>query len=198
MGRPKVLQIGFNKTGTSSLAKFFKINGFNVIGHSRSANKIIANIQNNQAPFHNLDFDLAQDLEDHKNNLYIQNYYQEIYNAHPDTKFILTTRSCEKWIDSRLNHNAGRYARRAMRNLDMTNLKDLVHHWREEFYQYHLDVTRYFKDSKNFYILALEKIDANDLIGFLGKEFHFSNANYPKLQIKKIKGPPHYDLSVED
>ena len=107
------------------------------MGHSRYANKIISNIRQDQPPFQDLDFDLAQDLEDHKNNLYIQDYYKEIHQSHPETKFILTTRSCEKWIESRLNHNAGRYARRAMRNHGITDLNELIHRWREEFYQYH-------------------------------------------------------------
>ena len=196
--RPKVIQIGFNKTGTSSLAKFFKINGFNVLGHARCARKIIDNINNQQKPFHGLDFDLAQDLEDHKNNLYIQDYYQQIHQAHPDTKFVLTTRSCEKWIASRLQHNAGRYARRAMRNHGLTELNALIHRWREDFYQYHLDVTRYFKGSTNFYVLPLENIDTNGLIDFLGPAFKFSNTTYPKVQIKKIKGEPSYDLSIKD
>ena len=196
--RAKVIQIGFNKTGTSSLAKFFKNNGFNVVGHSRYANKISENIHQGQPPFQGLDFDLAQDLEDHRNNLYIQDYYKEIDQSHPETKFILTTRSCEKWIESRLNHNAGRYARRAMRNHGITELNELIHRWREQFYQYHLDVTRYFKDSNNFYVLPLEKVDAQGLIDFLGNDFKFSQTNYPKVQIKKIKGVPQYDLSIPD
>lgn len=195
--RPKVIQIGFNRTGTSSLAKFFNINGFNVAGHAKCANKILTNINNNRLPFHDLDFDLAQDLEDHKNNIYIQNYYKEIDAAHPDTKFILTTRSCEKWIESRLNHNAGRYVRRAMRNLGITDINQLCKQWRKDFYQYHLDVTNYFTDRDNFYVLPLEKIDCGSLINFLGKDFKFTDTNYPKVQRKK-KGPPNYDLSIED
>nr|WP_115094656.1 sulfotransferase [Synechococcus sp. UW106] len=196
--RGKIIQIGFNKTGTSSLARFFSNNGFKVVGHSRYANKIINNIHQDQPPFQGLDFDVAQDLEDHKNNLYIQDYYKEIDQSHPETKFILTTRSCEKWIESRLNHNAGRYARRAMRNHGITELNELIHRWREQFYQYHLDVTRYFKDSNNFYILPLEKIDAQGLIDFLGSDFKFSKTNYPTVQIKKIKDVPQYDLSIPD
>ena len=85
-----------------------------------------------------------------------------------------------------------------MRNHGITELNELIHRWREEFYQYHLDVTRYFKDSKNFYVLPLEKIDTQELITFLGGDFNFSKTNYPKVQIKKIKGEPQYDLSVED
>jgi hypothetical protein len=195
--RPKVIQIGFNRTGTSSLAKFFNINGYNVAGHAQCANKVLNNIKNNRLPFQNLDFDLAQDLEDHKNNIYIQNYYQEIDTAHPDTKFILTTRSCEKWIESRLNHNAGRYVRRAMRNLDITDVDQLCDQWRQDFYQYHLDVTNYFSGHGNFYTLPLEKIDCVGLINFLGEDFEFKDTNYPKVQRPK-KGPPNYDLSIED
>ena len=195
--RSKVIQIGFNRTGTSSLAKFFNINGFSVAGHARCANKILANINNNRLPLDNLSFDLAQDLEDHKNNIYIQDYYQEIDSAHPNTKFILTTRSCEKWIESRLNHNAGRYVRRALRNHKITDVEELCNIWREDFYKYHLEVIRYFKGNPNFYIHSLEAINTKRLIKFLSDDYAFTIQDYPKIQRRK-KGPPNYDLTIND
>ena len=54
MSRPKVFQIGFNKTGTTSLARFFKNNGYNVAG-GEIAIKAHKNIQKQIDPFFKLD-----------------------------------------------------------------------------------------------------------------------------------------------
>lgn len=195
--KPKVIQIGFNRTGTSSLAQFFKLNGYKVIGHARCAKAILRNLENNQTPFSNLDFDLAQDIEDHKNGIYIYNYYKQIHKAHPSTKFILTTRSCEKWIESRLSHNCGRYVRRALRNHKITDVEQLCNIWREDFYSYHLEVTRYFRGNPNLYIHSLEAINTEKLIQFLNEDYSFLMQDYPKIQRRK-KGVPSYDLAAND
>ena len=64
MKRSKIIQIGFNKTGTSSLATFFKINGYKVIG-PLMAKTVDDNLKNGKKAFDGLTFDLSQDLENH-------------------------------------------------------------------------------------------------------------------------------------
>jgi hypothetical protein len=58
MSRPKVIQIGFNKTGTTSLARFFKKNGYAVVG-GEVAIRVQKNIDKQRKPFKGIDFDLA-------------------------------------------------------------------------------------------------------------------------------------------
>lgn len=176
----RVIQIGFNKTGTSSLGKFFAQNGYKTIG-SRKADQIWCNLQESKPAFDGLTFDLAQDLENHSKGIYISNYFKDIYESYPDYLYILTTRSCEKWIKSRLRHHGGRYVRRAMKHTGIHDLERLCNYWRTEFYKYHLDVTQFFGNKQNFYVHSLETIDVAGLVKFLGNDFDFKNLTYPKV-----------------
>ena len=176
----RVVQIGFNKTGTSSLGKFFAQNGYEIIG-SRKADQVWSNLQASKPAFDGLNFDLAQDLENHSKTIYIINYFKNIYEAYPDYLYILTTRSCEKWIKSRLRHHGGRYVRRAMKHTGIDDLDQLCNHWRAEFYQYHLEVTHFFEHKRNFYVHSLETIDVPSLVMFLGNDFEFTNLIYPQV-----------------
>lgn len=176
----RVIQIGFNKTGTSSLGKFFAQNGYNVIGSGKT-NQIWANLQESKPAFEGLFFDLAQDLENHAKAIYISRYFKDIYKSYPNDIYILTTRSCEKWIQSRLRHHGGLYVRRAMQHTCIHDVEELCNYWRAEFYQYHLDVTQFFENKSNFYIHSLETIDVNCLVKFLENDFKFTNLEYPRV-----------------
>ncbi len=193
-----IIQLGFNKTGTSSLARYFKDSGYKVIGNASVASQIHSNIQEKNLPFMGLEFDLAQDLEDHKHGIYSYNYYREFHEAYPHAKFILTTRSCEKWIASRLKHNGGRYVRRAMRNYSIDNLKQLVDIWRKDFYIYHYNVTSYFEGKDCFFVHPLEALNIPNLIDFLGPGYTFKSTAYPTVLTGRSKAPISYDLSIKD
>ena len=197
MSQPKVFQIGFNKTGTTSLARFFKNNGYNVAG-GEIAIKAYKNIQKQRDPFFKVDFDLAQDIENHKLGIYIYEYFELIHNYYPDGKFILTTRSCEKWINSRLSHSGGRYVRRALRRLGLCDVDKLCDYWRRDYYHYHAKVIDYFSGCSNFYIHSLECIDVDQLVDFLGPKFNFEQRIYPHSNAKRVKMPISYDLSIKD
>ena len=197
MTRSRVFQIGFNKTGTSSLARFFRKNGFKVAG-SEIVLPVHSNIQEQRDPFHDISFDLAQDLEDHKLGIYIYEYFEMINDYYPNGKFILTTRGCETWISSRLSHNGGRYVRRALRRLDLHDVDVLCDFWRREFYHYHAKVLEHFSGKSNFYIHSLETINVEKLLDFLEPDFIFKDRTYPHRNSKNIKKPISYNLSADD
>ena len=135
--KPHVIQIGFNKTGTSSLGKLFKKNNYTV-GSVKFAKIIQLNIINKVAPYKGLEhIDLFQDVENHKKGIYIYENFECLYNNYPKAYFILTTRSCESWIKSRMRHKRGNYARIALKNKNLNSLEELRDAWRNEFYDYH-------------------------------------------------------------
>jgi|694.fasta_scaffold112905_6 hypothetical protein len=197
MSRPKVIQIGFNKTGTTSLARFFKKNGYAVVG-GEVAIRVQKNIDKQRKPFKGIDFDLAQDLENHRLGIYVYEQFELIHRHYPDAKFVLTTRSCEKWIKSRLSHNGGRYVRRALRRLELCDIKTLCDYWRHDFYTYHSKVINHFSGSGNLYIHALECLDISGLVDFLGPSFTFHDCSYPHSNQKRNKVPVSYSLEIED
>jgi len=178
----KVIQLGFNKTGTSSLGAFFKKNDFKVISNVKHARIVYKNIQENLPAFSGIeDFDLAEDLEDHRQGIYISKYFRRIYEAYPDAKYILTTRCCESWLTSRLRHRAGKYVRRALRNLDIDTVDELLWHWRRDFYSYHSEVLSFFQGKSNLYVHSVNSLSVDSLLAFLGPEFVFKDKNYPHI-----------------
>ncbi len=84
------------------------------------------NLKNGKKAFDGLTFDLSQDLENHSSGIYIWKEYKLLHNQYPNEKFILTTRSCEKWVNSRLKHRGGRYARIFMRRHNLKGLEALI------------------------------------------------------------------------
>jgi len=193
MSRPRVFQIGFNKTGTTSLARFFKKNGYVVVG-GEVATRVYKNMQKRRKLFHGIDFDLAQDIENHKRGIYIYEHFELIHAHYPDAKFILTTRSCDKWINSRISHNGGRYVRRALRRLGLCNVSALCDYWRSDFIAYHAKVMGHFSGCSNLYVHSLERLSTDALVDFLGPSFNFRDRSYPHSNKKRVKVPVSYDL----
>ena len=191
--KSKIIQVGFNKTGTSSLATFFKANGYKVIG-PLMASKVDTNLKDGKNAFEGIDFDLSQDLENHAKGIYIWKKYKLIYSQYPQEKFILTTRSCEKWVNSRLRHRGGRYARIFMRRHKINELDQLVYEWKKEFYSYHSEVLRFFEGKPNFYINDLDNIKTSSLIEFIGPGYDFQYKEFPTKNTNKSKRPPSFNL----
>lgn len=195
MKKPKILQIGFNKTGTSSLATFFKVNGYKVIGPAM-AKLVDENLRNGRCAFEGITFDLSQDLENHASGIYIWKKYKLLYDQYPDEKFILTTRSCEKWVNSRLRHRGGRYARIFMRQNNIEKLEELIYQWKKEFYCYHGEVLNFFEGKSNFYINDLDNINIGALIEFIGPAYKFECKEYPMKNSNNSKKPPNFNLKA--
>ena len=187
--RPHVIQLGFNKTGTSSLGKLFKSNNYSV-GSVRLAKQIKQNIDKNIAPYTGLEtIDLFQDVENHNKGIYIYEYFEFIFENYPQAYYILTTRSCESWIKSRMLHKKGNYARIALEHKGISDLNELRNIWRNEFYEYHLKVNTFFGNRKNFFTLSLENINYNSLQKFLKRDYTFKQSTYPRVLTGKADPP---------
>ena len=74
----RVIQIGFNKIGASSLGRFFAKNNYRVIEPKRAL-RVWSNLQASRPAFEGLSFDLAWDLEDHVSGVHISNCFKRIY-----------------------------------------------------------------------------------------------------------------------
>ena len=188
--KPRVIQLGFNKTGTTSLEKLFRSNGYKTAGYKHCASQIQNNIQNKNHPFESMDdVDLFQDMENHQKGIYIYNHFELIYSHCPQDYYVLTTRSCESWLRSRLLHNQGKYAKIALKHKSLDSLEELVHQWRAEFYDYHSKVINFFKGNQNFYILPLEVYNFNAFKSFLARDFTFKSSSYPHVKTGRNETP---------
>jgi uncharacterized damage-inducible protein DinB len=95
--KKKVFGIGFHKTATSSLAAAFYILGYNVTGFFGAHDPDIADHVVDQAYDLADRFDAAQDTP-------WPVLYKELDGRYPGSKFILTVRPTDKWINSIVKH----------------------------------------------------------------------------------------------
>jgi hypothetical protein len=109
----RIVQIGFNRAGTSSIADFLCRAGFSVVDHNfnrgplkgkYTALIIEDNISKNRPPLFGLDtWTGFTDMEyvDANKQVYAQHWFREIATSHPETKFILNIRNKKDWLQSR-------------------------------------------------------------------------------------------------
>lgn len=109
MSAPLVFNIGLNRAGTTSLAEAFTLLGLRAVhfryeGH-RLFDIVRANLSIGRRPFGGLDqrFDFFSDFAG-------QLCFRQIDAAYPGSRFIVTTRRLEDWLDSR--------ERKVRKNLD--------------------------------------------------------------------------------
>lgn len=94
--KPKVFGIGLSKTGTSSLTT-----ALNILGYKAKHFPLRLLRYNNGK----LEIDLGQvGNYDAITDIPIARFYQKLYHTFPDSKFILTTRNLEGWLDSCRRH----------------------------------------------------------------------------------------------
>ncbi len=93
----KIFNIGFNKSGTTSLTRAMNILGFRSTHNKFEGEKmwliIESNILNNRKIMHGLNFDFYSDFKGQK-------YYKALDEQHPKSKFILTVRDMDEWLAS--------------------------------------------------------------------------------------------------
>ena len=155
---PKVVQIGFNKCGTRSLAKLFDDAGYPTIHRkvrkpfrkSQNAARIMKyNLSVGNPVFHGMEnYIFFSDLNLLTESEMFEGYrkFREIIRDYPDTIFILNLRDREAWIQSRLRHGHGEYAQRAMKQAQICNLDDLADLWRRHWDEHIADVRAFMTD----------------------------------------------------
>ncbi len=95
---PRIFNIAFNKSGTTSLTRAMELLGYRSAHHREKSVRIAEIIKSNQsrgeAPLHGLDHTFFSDFNGHF-------FYRDLDLAYPNSKFILTVRDMEDWLASR-------------------------------------------------------------------------------------------------
>lgn len=84
----------------------------------------------------------------------------------PDSLFILNYRDFDKWVKSRVNHNA--YLLHSLR--EFGDKSKVLSAWKSEYYSHLKDVKEYFSGKSNFLDLNIDEMGGDDLGKFL--QFH--------------------------
>jgi len=182
----KIFCIGFHKTGTTSLATALKVLGYNVTGPNGVTDPHIAfNV-------HSMAEALVKQYEAFQDNPWPV-IFKEIDTKYPKSKFILTLRDSETWIDSQVKHFG----------INETPMRKWIYgsgcpKGNEEIYvkrfeEHNKEVKQYFKNRPtDLLLLELAKGDGwEKLCPFLGKSI--PNESFPHANTasdrKKRKQP---------
>ena len=154
----RIFLIGFNKCGTTSFHDYFSANGISSV-HWRANTLALAlhrNSQERRALLSGIDRWTAYtdmncipgspwDASNSTGKPLIEGcrYFRELHRDYPQALFILNTRDPLQWVRSRLNHDAGLFARaylKALADEGITNRRQLKQRWLEDWHTHHAEV----------------------------------------------------------
>lgn len=177
----KIVCLGFQKTGTTSLTKALKTLGYDVGAAHTQLNREI------DWSSGTLNADICQMVMDTTQNLdAIQDspctfLYKDFDTTFPGSKFILTVRDTGNWLESYRNYfpDGNNPLRRWMYGVDRFSGNEAQ--YRAVFERQNNEIMRYFSNRpEDFLIFDLAKGDGwLELVTFLGKEYlkPFPHAN---------------------
>jgi hypothetical protein len=146
---PYVFNIGLNRAGTTSLTEALGILGIETLHHKHNGIRLFDLMQQNlrlgYRVFYGLDH-LYRGFSDFAG----QYFFKLIDQQYPGSKFILTTRDLDTWLDSR-----ERKVRKNLANPDYRYHFRSVNRqgWAEEYHAFHRAATEYFADRDNDFLI---------------------------------------------
>lgn len=162
---PYVFIIGFNKTATRSLQYFFTGNGFPGVhwDQGKLALAMHKNLIEGRRIFAGYDqqYKVYSDMTFANHSIYIEanEHFRIMDRDYPGSFFIYNNRDTEKWLTSRINHNAGDVHSLAARSLAIYNTRDearLKAIWRAQKQRFEQDVRDYFSGCARFLEIDIE------------------------------------------
>lgn len=181
----KTFCIGFNKTGTTSLAEALQFLGFRTLHDVDRCREIVDAAQGGKQHPLAEDFDVFLDFPEPE-------YFESLDKTYPGSKFIFTDRNVEDWITSRLNHvltnrRTGRAKHRKFEWKEIDTQRD-----RGRFQVYRQQVTAYFANRDDLLTLNICGGDGwRPLCEFL--ELDVPNTDFPHL----MRGDHGYEFSMD-
>jgi hypothetical protein len=161
----KVFCIGFHKTGTTSLGMALKTLGYSVTGPNGTKDP---NIRRN---VYDMAFRLVEQYDAFQDNPW-PILYRELDERCPNSKFILTLRSSESWIQSQLRHFGEQQTPMRLWIYGHGSPKGHEAVYVETFERHNKEVLSYFAERpRDLLVMDLAKGDSwAELCSFLGAE----------------------------
>jgi hypothetical protein len=165
--RPRIFGIGLNKTGTTSLHRAFGVLGYRSLhwGGPRVAQRVEAARARGEPLLSRLSpkFDAFSDVGP------LIGAFQLLDEQYPGSRFILTVRPVDAWIESRRHHVAVNVAAKEQGKYDGTFLVVDEEGWRATWEGHTTRVRRYFETRSNLLELDLTAAPRwTELCAFLG------------------------------
>lgn len=166
---PKFFQIGFNKCGTTFIARLFEMNDIPVVHWLEGdlAEDIAYSKLTGRPPLQKWADNITAftDMESVRFlNMPIVEAFKEYeyLDAHfPGSVFLLNTRNMEDWIISRYMHRGGGYARACAQLLGVS-VGDLADIWKEDWYRHLRECRTYFDGRPEFIEINIDEAEPED------------------------------------
>jgi len=181
--KEKIFNIGFHKTGTTSLTHFMKANGYKSLhstAYSMSRLNLGSQTDINENTFEPvnlaniLDKTLLRDLVE-EYDFFSDNPWPLLYGlldqSFPNSKFILTRRHTNSWVNSLIKYSGTQNTRMRQIIYGYGNPANHVTHYRKTYIRHNKDVVAYFSNRKDLLVVDIEDDDsviADSLTRFLG------------------------------
>ncbi len=144
MSRPRVFGIGLSKTCTSSLHAALVLVGFRCLHWGGDeVNQIVAAAAEAGRPMLE---DLDPGIDAYSDVAFIAYHFDLADRQYPNSKFILTVRNLDEWLDSRRRHVEKNQARKVQGGYDGRLLTVDIHGWRTDYESHRDRVRKYFAD----------------------------------------------------
>lgn len=164
--RPRIFGIGLNKTGTISLHEALETLGFRSLhwGGPEVRVQVEAALEAGQP--------LVRDFPDHDafSDIWaLSQNFALLDRQYPGSRFVLTTRSLDSWLDSRRKHVERNVARRQAGTYTGTFLTVDVDAWTAEFLHHHAAVVDHFDGRDDLLVMNITEGDGYEVLcPFLG------------------------------
>lgn len=161
---PRIFCVSMQRTGTTSVGKFFKDFNFSWAGwpHDKK-NKWSLSIYEGdfEKVFSSLDFKCANAFEDSP--WFYPEFYKMLYHRFPSSKFILFTRDPDAWFDSMVSHSNNNVLGRTRNHCKV---------YRRELEYFELENSDRFDEIKE------NTIEAEKTMKLTGKREHYKDVYY--------------------
>jgi hypothetical protein len=188
---PYVFVIGFNKTATTTIHRFFEHNGFpsihwdggklarTMLDNCLSDHRILTGYDENYRVFSDMVIQTLR-IRFEANSL-----FRILDTDYPESYFIYNHRNVDAWIASRWKKNVGRYrctnVDLEMRHLNTREPCDVVEKWREERADFEREVRAYFTGNPRFMEIDIADADApRQISALLGMDLDISGWGHYK------------------
>ncbi|WP_392350112.1 sulfotransferase [Parasynechococcus sp.] len=150
--------MGHNKCGTRSFHKLLRSNGYSSIHYDkgRLARRIQANFTFSRPLLDGIDEYIGYTDMELCGEFYAYRLFPLLDLQYPGSCFVYNTRDVNRWVESRLHHRKGKYARTYLERMQQAfddhslTLDDLKRHWVDAWMRHDADLQRYFSGRTNF------------------------------------------------
>lgn len=182
---PKIIQIGFNKCGTRSIARLLGWAGLPGVDWKRGklARNAAARMAKGEPPF--ADYPGAIGFTDIENMRVFEppmvefyKHYAYMYQHYPDAYFILNTRDKEKWLISRMNHK--NYIWKYRWFYKIWSREEIIRRWSSDWDEHHTAVQNFFSDKPGqLCVYNIETDTPEKLAAFLAPSYVIPTGEMP-------------------